>query len=73
MVTQKILFIEPVGYNRCRRKALFLELWNSGKAFKTILGKVPELDDILSIRSIDKYRPFYDRICIQYDMGVVDV
>lgn len=69
----KTLFIEPIGYNRCKRKSLYMDLWNSGKAFRVIQGKLPELDDILSIKSIERYRPFYDRICIQYDMGIVDV
>lgn len=62
------MFIVPVEHGRCYRKSFFLELWTEGKPFKHLRG-----DEILSVRTVHEFRDKYDRICIQYDMGIVEV
>ncbi len=62
------MFIRPVNMDRFYKKDYLLGLWNAGKAFENIVGS-----EILSINSIEVYRDQYDRICIQYDMGIIEV
>lgn len=48
-------------------------MWTHGAAFKIVQGKEEDIGELVSIRSIDKFREKYSNVYIQYDMGIVDV
>ncbi len=72
MKNKPVLFLSPVKHSN-KNRAVCKYMWAYGTAFKVIQGKEEDIGELVSIRSIDKFREKYSRVYIQYDMGIVDV
>lgn len=74
MLRKTTLFITPVPKHlRASTKRVNYFAWHYGMAYKVIQGSELDLGKILSIRTVDDYRSKYDRICILYDNGTMEV
>lgn len=74
MRNKRTLFIVPVPYYiATSTKKVHLFAWHYGMAFKVTQGNEEDLNEVLSIRTVDNFRNKYDRICIQYSTGTMEV
>ena len=74
MLNKGTLFIAPVpNYIATSTKKVHTFAWHYGMAFKVIQGNEEDLNEVLSIRTVDNFRDKYARICIQYSTGTMEV
>ena len=75
MRNKNTLFIVPVPnyIATSNNKKVHNFAWHYGMAFKVIQGNSEDLNEILSIRTVDNFRDKYARICIQYNNGTMEV
>ena len=74
MRNKNTLFIAlvPKHFNEST-KTLNHYAWHYGMAFKVVQGNEEDLNEVLSIRTVDNFRNKYDRICVQYSTGTMEV